>query len=56
MNYPDEYKSNDTRVVKFERNHFQFLEYRFIGLFPIIIKFNKSIISKFTGIKGNSNI
>ena len=35
MAYPDEYKSNDTRVVKFEKNHFQFLEYRFIGLFPL---------------------
>ena len=35
MKYPDEYKSNDTRVVKFERNHFQFLEYRFIGMFPL---------------------
>ena len=35
MKYPDDYKSNDTRVVKFERNHFQFLEYRFIGMFPL---------------------
>tara|TARA_B100000963_G_scaffold349172_1_gene357854 strand:- start:968 stop:1390 length:423 start_codon:yes stop_codon:yes gene_type:complete len=35
MKYPDEYKSNDTRVVKFEKNHFQFLEYRFIGMFPV---------------------
>ena len=35
MAYPEEYKSNDTRIVKFERNHFQFLEYRFIGLFPL---------------------
>ena len=35
MKYPDEYKSNDTRVVKFEKNHFQFLEYRFIGMFPL---------------------
>ena len=34
MKYPDEYKSNDTRIVKFEKNHFQFLEYRFVGLFP----------------------
>ena len=34
MRYPDEYKSNDTRIVKFEKNHFQFIEYRFIGLFP----------------------
>ena len=35
MAYPSDYKSNDTRVVKFERNHFQFLEYRFVGLFPL---------------------
>ena len=35
MRYPEEYKSNDTRIVKFEANHFQFLEYRFIGLFPL---------------------
>ena len=35
MKYPDEYKSNDTRVVKFERNHSQFLEYRFVGMFPL---------------------
>jgi len=35
MKYPDEYKSNDTRVVKFEKNHSQFLEYRFIGMFPL---------------------
>ena len=35
MAYPEEYKSNDTRIVKFEANHFQFLEYRFVGMFPI---------------------
>ncbi len=35
LNYPDEYKSNDTRVVKFERNYSQFIEYRFVGLFPL---------------------
>ena len=35
LNYPRDYKSNDTRVVKFERNHRQFLEYRFVGLFPL---------------------
>ena len=35
MAYPSDYKSNDTRVVKFEKNHFQFLEYRFVGLFPL---------------------
>ena len=37
LNYPDDYKSNDTRVVKFERNYSQFLEYRFVGLFPLTL-------------------
>ena len=37
MAYPTEYKSNDTRIVKFERNRSQFLEYRFIGLFPLAL-------------------
>ena len=37
LNYPSEYKSNDTRIVKFERNYKQFLEYRFIGLFPLAL-------------------
>ena len=35
LHYPSEYKSNDTRIVKFERDYKQFLEYRFIGLFPL---------------------
>ena len=37
MAYPTDYKSNDTRIVKFERNHSQFLEYRFVGLFPLAL-------------------
>ena len=43
MAYPEEYKSNDTRIVKFEADHFQFLEYRFIGLF--IISLNSTRVS-----------
>ena len=35
LNYPRDYKSNDTTIVKFERDHQKFLEYRFIGLFPL---------------------
>ena len=51
IKYPQEYKSNDTRVVKFERNHSQFLEYRFIGMFPISlnstrVSYNNSQILK----------
>jgi len=41
MQYPDDYKSNDTRIVKFEKNHFQFLEYRFVGLFPLSLNSTK---------------
>ena len=37
LHYPSEYKSNDTRIVKFDRNYEQFLEYRFIGLFPLAL-------------------
>ena len=35
MRYPEDYKSNKTKIVKFERNYRQFIEYTFIGLFPI---------------------
>ena len=37
LHYPVEYKSNDTRIVKFERDYNRFLEYRFIGLFPLAL-------------------
>ena len=53
MAYPTDYKSNDTRIVKFEKNHFQFLEYRFVGLFPISlnstrVSYNNSQVLKAT--------
>ena len=35
MRYPEDYKSDETRVIKFERNYRQFIEYKFIGLFPM---------------------
>ena len=35
LHYPSEYKSNETRIVKFERDYNRFLEYKFVGLFPI---------------------
>ena len=41
LTYPEKYKSNDTRIIKFERNHFQFLEYRFVGLFPLSLNSTK---------------
>ena len=53
MRYPDDYKANETRVVKFERNYSQFLEYRFIGLFPLSlnsvrVSYNNSQVLKAT--------
>ncbi len=37
LHYPQEYKSNETRIVKFERDYKRFLEYRFVGLFPLAL-------------------
>ena len=37
MRYPEYYKSNETRIIKFEKNHRQFLEYKFVGLFPLAL-------------------
>lgn len=33
--YPDYYKSNATRIIKFERDYKRQLEYNFVGLFPM---------------------
>ena len=41
LHYPSEYKSNETRIVKFERDHNRFLEYRFVGLFPLSLSSTK---------------
>ena len=38
LNFPSDYKMNETRIVKFERDYNRFLEYRFIGLFPLSLK------------------
>jgi len=35
MRYPDLYKSNETRIIKFEKNYRQYMEYKFVGLFPL---------------------
>ena len=35
MRYPDEYKCDETRIVKFERDYNRYIEYRFFGLFPL---------------------
>jgi len=53
LHYPSEYKSNETRIVKFERDYNRFLEYRFIGLFPLAlnsvrVSYNNSQLLKAT--------
>ena len=53
LHYPSEYKSNETRIVKFERDYNRFLEYRFVGLFPLSlnsvrVSYNNSQILKAT--------
>ena len=35
MRYPNQYKCSETRIVKFERDYKNYLEYRFIGMFPL---------------------
>ena len=35
MRYPDEYKCDYTKITKFEKDYRRYIEYRFIGLFPI---------------------
>ena len=35
MRYPDEYKCDETRIIKFEKDYKRYIEYRFFGLFPI---------------------
>ena len=35
MQYPTYYKSNATKITKFDRDYFKEIEYNFIGLFPL---------------------
>lgn len=37
MQYPESYKSDMTRVIKFDRNYGREIEYQFFGLFPFSI-------------------
>ncbi len=37
MQYPEYYKSNQTRIIKFDRDYQQEIEYTFIGLYPYSI-------------------
>ena len=35
MNYPKQYKCDQTRIIKFEKDYKRYIEYRFYGLFPL---------------------
>ena len=35
MRYPNQYKCNETRIIKFDKDYRNELEYKFIGMFPI---------------------
>lgn len=35
MRYPSQYKCNETRIIKFDKDYRNELEYKFIGMFPI---------------------
>ena len=35
MEYPDSYKSNQTKIIKFDRDYKEEIEYTFYGMFPI---------------------
>ena len=51
MEYPSDYKSNQTKIIKFDRDYGENLEYTFWGLFPrdlssTTVKYDKSEILK----------
>ena len=37
MRYPDEYKTNYTKIIKFDKDYDNSIEYTFIGMFPIAL-------------------
>ena len=43
MRYPQEYKTNATRIIKFDRDYKRYIEYTFYGLFPLAL--NSTAIS-----------
>ena len=53
MEYPDTYKCDETKIIKFDRDYNEELEYKFIGLFPIDltstpVKYEQSQVLKAT--------
>jgi hypothetical protein len=43
MRYPEEYKCNQTKIIKFDRDYKKYIEYTFFGMFPIA--FNSTAVS-----------
>jgi hypothetical protein len=43
MRYPDEYKCSASRIIKFDRDYRNYIEYTFYGLFPLTL--NSTAIS-----------
>lgn len=43
MRYPEEYKCNATKIIKFDRDYKKYIEYTFYGLFPLTL--NSTTIS-----------
>jgi len=37
MRYPEQYKTNATRIIKFDRDYRRYIEYTFYGLFPLAL-------------------
>jgi len=53
MEYPDSYKSNQTKIIKFDRDYKEEIEYTFYGMFPIdlsstTVKYDSSEVLKAT--------
>ena len=53
MEYPDTYKCDETKIIKFDRDYNEELEYKFIGLFPLDltstpVKYEQSQVLKAT--------
>ena len=53
MEYPDSYKSNQTKIIKFDRDYKEEIEYTFYGMFPIdlsstTVKYETSEVLKAT--------
>lgn len=53
MEYPDSYKSNQTKIIKFDRDYKEEIEYTFYGMFPLDlsstnVKYDNSEVLKAT--------